>query len=229
MTLPKPYYDHGGITIYHGDCREILPLLGRFDLLLTDPPYGLSIRTDYASRGAEYDRRIASRGGGGAARRIDHAPVAGDDEPFDPRPLLEIAAALILWGANNYACRLPDSPFWLAWDRLTDGTTSTDVELAWVRGHRYRAVHKFVHQWCGVRRASESGTGSLHPTQKPVALMSWCLSFFPEAKTVVDPYMGSGPVAKACKDRGLRYVGIELVEKYCEIAAKRLAQEVLFA
>lgn len=217
---PRPYYDEGGITIYHGDCRELLPELGTFDLELTDPPYGLAVQTEFASRRGRYDRKRH-------AARKDHPPIAGDERPFDPSPLLTVAPAIILWGANNYASRLPDSPMWLSWDRVTDGTDSTDVELAWVWGHRYRTVRKFVHQWCGVRRASENGEGSLHPTQKPVALMRWCLSFFPEARTVVDPYMGSGPVARACKDAGLRYVGIDLVERYCEISARRCAQEVL--
>lgn len=212
-----PYYDHGGITIYHGDCREILPGLGRFDLLLADPPYGVNARTDNASSGGRGKWRV----------RHDYAPVVGDDEPFDPAPILMAAPRAVLWGANNYASRLPDSRFWLGWDRVTDGTDSTNLELAWVSGLTFRSVRIFRHQWCGVRRATEAGRRPLHPTQKPVALMAWCLGFFPKAKTVVDPYMGSGPIAKACKDRGLRYVGIELVEKYCEVAARRLEQEVL--
>lgn len=221
-----PYYDHGGITIYHGDCREILPGLGRFDLLLTDPPYGVSaIKADAAVR-----HRFAAN----ATRRWQahqHEPIAGDDEPFDPAHILCVAEASVLWGANNYASRLPDSPCWLAWDRKdarAADSNITEVELAAVLGHRFKTVRIFRHMWAGFQRDSEVGLRVLHPTQKPVALMSWCLGFFPDAKTVVDPYMGSGPVAKACKDRGLRYVGIELVEKYCEIAAKRLAQEVLF-
>ena len=213
----SPYYDHDGITIYHGDCREILPLLGPFDLALSDPPYGVSARTDNLSSGGRGKWRV----------RHDYPPVAGDDQPFDPALILAAARSHVLWGANNYASRLPDSLFWLAWDRVTDGTDSTNLELAWVNGLDRRSVRIFRHQWCGVRRASENGARPMHPTQKPVALMSWCLGFFPEARTVVDPYMGSGPVAKACKDRGLRYVGIELVEKYCELAVGRLAQGVL--
>lgn len=213
----SPYYDHGGITIYHGDCREILPSLGRFDLLLTDPPYGIAL--DTANR---------ARGRGLRAVCKDHLPVHGDSEPFEPGHLFGVANGSILWGANHYADRLPASPMWLAWDRVTGTSDATDMELAWVNGHRYKTIRLFRHQWCGVLRASENAARVLHPTQKPVALMSWCLGFFPEAKTVIDPYMGSGPVAKACKDRGLRYVGIELVEKYCETAAKRLAQETLF-
>ncbi|HKO91470.1 MAG TPA: DNA methyltransferase [Polyangiaceae bacterium] len=222
----KPYYDHGGITIYHGDCREILPSLGKFDLLLTDPPYGTGHSKSYASA-------KRSRIHKGACRAVpkDYPEIEGDDAPFDPSHLSAVAPARILWGANHYADRLPASSFWLCWDRqcgLGSGTI-TDCELAWTVGTTFKTVRMFRHLWAGYNRASEAGELALHPTQKPVALMSWCLGFFPEAKTVVDPYMGSGPVAKACKDRGLRYVGIELVEKYCEIAAKRLAQEVLFA
>lgn len=228
--LPAPYYDHGGITIYHGDCRAILPHLGRFDLLLADPPWGRHLETAYADRRGSRPTRIEGRHRGGPMRK-NHEPVAGDDAPFDPRPLLELSDRRILWGANHYASKLPDSPCWLAWDRESDGNDATDVELAWVSGHRFQTVRIFRHLWCGVRRKTEAGARHkyVHPTQKPVALMSWCLSFFPEARTVIDPYMGSGPIAKACKDRGLRYVGIELVERYCEFAVKeRLSQEVLF-
>lgn len=222
----SPYYEEPGIQIFHGDCREILPTLGKFDLLLTDPPYGIAVDTANRAKGRAfrpYDRNC---------RALDLPPVAGDESSFDPLPLLQLADALVLWGANNYASKLPDSPCWLAWDRKDRRAADsdiTDVELAAVLGHRFKTVRIFRHMWAGFQRDSEVGSRVLHPTQKPVALMSWCLGFFPEAKTVVDPYMGSGPVAKACKDRGLKYVGIELVEKYCETAAKRLAQEVLFA
>lgn len=220
-----PYYDEGGITIYCGDCREILPTLGTFDLTLTDPPYGTGGRPHNGggkrSGGKQWTRRSS-----------ESARVIGDDAPFDPRPLLGLAPATVLWGANWYADKLPGSPFWLAWDRKcgrAPKTTTTDVELAWVRGHRFRTVRLFRHMWAGLQRDSENGRRSLHPTQKPVPLMAWCLSFFPEARTVVDPYMGSGPVAKACADAGLRYVGIELVEAYCERSVARLAQRTLTA
>jgi site-specific DNA-methyltransferase (adenine-specific) len=227
----SPYYEHAGISIYLGDCREILPGLGKFDLLLTDPPYGVNVETAKPSR-----QRPAIRRGHGArpaadARRPIRAVLAprvfGDELPFDPAHLLGYPSA-ILWGANHYAERLPSSPMWLAWDRESDGTI-TDAELAWVRGHRFKTVRLFRHKWSGILRASEQGVCVLHPTQKPVALMRWCLGFFPEAQSVIDPYMGSGPVARACKDAGKRYVGIEIEERYAEIAAKRLAQEVMFA
>lgn len=207
-----PYYDHGGITIYHGDCREILPGLGKFDLLLTDPPYGMSNDADYTR----------FTGGDGGQKRRKHEPIAGDFEPFDPTPLLGHGGA-VLWGSNHYSARLPvgSTLIWLKRSDLALGTFLSDAEVAWKSGGHgvyCRRDLSLQGQTCFRK----------HPNEKPVALMSWCLGFFPEAKTVIDPYMGSGPVAKACKDRGLKYVGIELVEKYCEIAVKRLAQEVLF-
>lgn len=222
--MTRPYYDEGGITIYHGDCREILPELGAFDLELTDPPYGTGYQ--YQSR------HRTGRGGPKRWSGNSFGAIDGDAEPFDPSHLLGVAPAIILWGANHYASKLPDNALWFVWDRKAGrapDTNITDAELAWVSGHRFKTVRMFRHMWAGLQRDSEIAEGSLHPTQKPVALMSWCLGFFPDARTVVDPYMGSGPVARACKDAGRRYVGIELVERYCEIAVRRLAQEVLFA
>jgi DNA modification methylase len=222
-----PYYSHAGISIYLGDCREVLPTLGRFDLLLTDPPYGIGVNTRNAA-----SRRAWVPGNPKGWRAIDHAEVHGDDAPFDPAPILALSVNAILWGANNYASKLPDSACWLTWDRKCGrgaDSDATECELAWVGGHRFRTVRIFRHMWTGYQRDSEIGLKVMHPTQKPVALMRWCLGFFPEAKTVVDPYMGSGPVARACKDAGLTYVGIEIEERYAEIAAKRLAQEVLLA
>jgi DNA methylase len=233
-----PYFDEGGITIYHGDCREILPTLGTFDLTLTDPPYGTGGKPHNGAGRSVQRRAWASSGAPKllperAARDPRTATIVqGDDLAFDPAPLLRLAPAAVLWGAHWYADKLPPSPMWLAWDRKcgrAPKTTTTDVELAWVYGHRFRTVRLFRHMWAGLQRDSETGQRSLHPTQKPVPLMAWCLSFFPEARTVVDPYMGSGPVAKACADAGLRYVGIELVEEYCERAVARLAQRTLTA
>jgi site-specific DNA-methyltransferase (adenine-specific)/modification methylase len=217
LKLPAPYFDDpkAGITIYHGDCREILPLLvaerGKFDLLLTDPPYGIALDT--------------------SARwpwLADHDPVQGDDVDFDPSWLVDLNTRTILWGSNHFASRLPDARGWLAWDKATRNgldLKQAEIEFAWT--NCLKRPRCFRHMWSGAYRDSERGT-RYHPNQKPIRLMSWCLELIPEAKTVVDPYMGSGPVAKACKDRGLKYVGIELVEKYCAIAVNRLRQEVLF-
>ncbi len=215
----KPYYEHAGITIYHGDCREILPTLECVDLVLTDPPYGISHPTNYASRGR-----------GALAATSDFAPVHGDGEPFDPRCLLEIGRARIIWGANYFASRLPEQSGWLVWDkRVQEGVgvnDQSDGELAWT--DTVKGVRIFRHMWNGFWRDSERGE-SHHPTQKPVALMSWCmtLKWTRDLHTVIDPFMGSGPTLVAAKNLGRRAIGIEIEERYCEIAAKRLAQEVL--
>jgi site-specific DNA-methyltransferase (adenine-specific) len=217
-----PYYQDDAVTIYHGDCREILPELTA-DLVLTDPPYGIG----FESKKARGSSPGARRGSGGHYGR-DWGPIVGDDAPFEPAHLLSYDR-LILWGAHCYASRLPDSTGWLVWDKKRGGTVSaafngSQCDLAWtnVIGH----VRTFSHLWDGLRRDSEIGS-HLHPTQKPVRLMAWCISLTPDAEVILDPYAGSGPVLRAAKDLGRKAIGVELEERYCEIAARRLAQEVL--
>ena len=213
MSL-TPYYQDQYATIYHGDCREILPMIEPVDLVLTDPPYGISY-----SHG---------KGGGKLARStaFDHHPIVGDDRPFDPQPFLSFPDA-VLWGANHYASRLPDSACWLVWDKR-EGVCSNDqadCEMAWTTLKQPARLNR--HLWNGMLKKSERGERRCHPTQKPIAIMKWCLGFFPKVKTVLDPFMGSGTTLRAAKDLGLKSIGIELEEKYCEIAANRLRQDVL--
>ena len=213
----KPYYEHGGITIYHGDCRDILPSLEPVDLVLTDPPYGVNLGTDYASRGMS--KLAANR---------DFPKVQGDDEPFDPRFLLAYPN-IIMWGANYYASKLPDRGQWLIWDKRCGVVEidQADCEMAWTTGTNGTVPRIFRHLWHGMLRDSERDQRRQHPTQKPIALMTWCLSFFPEAQAILDPFMGSGTTLRAAKDLGRKAIGIEIEERYCEIAANRLRQEVL--
>ena len=215
----KPYYDDGrGIQIYHGDCREVLPTLAeRPALVLTDPPYGANERTQRASNGRS-----------NVTRSFDWRPVAGDAEPFDPSHLLQYPA--ILWGANYYADKLPASRCWLTWDKRNGSTPddNADCEYAWT--NLDMPARLFRHLWRGMIKASEREDRRLHPTQKPVALMLWCLSLarLQPGDLVLDPYMGSGPIAAACKRLGLRYIGIELSEAYCDVTIRhRLSQEVM--
>ncbi len=211
----RPYYERGGITIYHGDCREVLPELGPVDLVLTDPPYGIAHPTDYAARGR--DNLAACR---------DYPPVAGDDAPFDPEMLLNLDVPLILWGANHYADKLPPMSGWLVWDKeRPDTLDQATCELAWT--NCIKGVRRIRHLWHGMMRASKEEL--THPTQKPEALMRWCLElrWTQSAATILDPFMGSGTTLRAAKDLGRKAIGIEIEEEYCEIAAKRLAQEVL--
>ncbi len=215
----KPYYQQDGITIYHGDCREVLPELQLFDLCLTDPPYGISYSPSGGGKGA-FGKPVFKRFTG---RDV----VAGDGEPFQPAPLLGIAKNHILWGANHYASRLPDKDNWLVWDKREAESTLkfADCEMAWTDLPGQARI--FRHMWNGVAKASESGESRQHPTQKPVALMRWCIRQAGNPWSAVDPYMGSGTALVAAKDAGLVAVGIELEERYCEIAAKRLSQQVL--
>jgi len=216
--MSAPYYSDDLVTIYNADWREIEPSLSGVDLVLTDPPYGTSDRT-------EFDRQKQRSN---ATQAYTYPLIAGDDKPFDPAPFLS-ASGVILWGANYYADKLPPRGSWLVWDKRDGGTPDdgADAELAWMAGVNGTVPRLFRHKWRGMIKASERDQRRVHPSQKPVALMAWCLSFFPDARFAFDPFMGSGPVARACKDRGMRYVGCELVEEYCERAAERCRQEVL--
>lgn len=208
-----PIYDRDGITIYNADCRDVLPHIdpSSVGLLLTDPPYGMAYKP---LRGAD------------GSKRWDET-VIGDDAPFDPAPLLQFPR-LILWGANHYASRLPDSGGWIVWDKTPNGAKegfyASHAELAWTNLNG--SVSKFAMQWGGEARGGEP---HLHPTQKPVALMRWILErWTAPGDLILDPYMGSGPVAAAAYQLGRRYIGIELVPEYCQVAINRLAQPVLF-
>jgi site-specific DNA-methyltransferase (adenine-specific) len=211
----RPYYEHGGISIYHGDSREIAPGLGFDGLVLTDPPYGIAHPTDYKRRGR-----------GNLAQCRDYAPVHDDNRPFDAGWLLTIGKARIIWGGNYFTDALPPVNGWLVWDKeRPDELDQATCELAWT--DCVKGVRRFRHLWNGMMRASDDALE--HPTQKPEALMRWCLSmrWTREFTSVLDPYMGSGTALVAAKDLGMRAIGIEIEERYCEIAAKRLQQEVL--
>lgn len=209
----KPYYEHAGITIYHGDCREILPTL-EFDWIATDPPYGIDHPTNYRSRGRS--KLAACR---------NYEPVRGDNEPFDPAWLLALNKPTILWGANHFCEQLPGTSGWIVWDKeRPHELDQATAELAWT--NFVKGVRVFRHLWHGMLRASNDTL--VHPTQKPEALHKWCfaLRWCPDG-IGADPYMGSGSFLKASKDAGRKAIGIELSERYCEIAAKRMSQEVL--
>lgn len=202
----KPYYQDSAVTIYHGDCRAILPTLGGVSLLLTDPPYGISYR-----HGA---RRNGVRLG------TDEVGIIGDDEPFDPAPLLQFEK-VILWGANHFASRLPSSRGWLTWDKRCGVTSNdqSDCEHAWT--NFLTTARLFSKYWNG----GGISEARFHPSQKPVALMQWCIGFVSSIETVLDPFMGSGTTLRAAKDLCRSAIGIEIEERYCEIAAKRMEQE----
>lgn len=208
----KPYYDHAGITIFHGDCREVLPTLPKVDLVLTDPPYGLGELWNGGGGGAKSSWRFAA----GEAKSWDMETV---DDAVDLLP--SMADEVIIWGGNYY--RLPPSRCWLVWDKKQPDTWTTgQAELAWT--NLDRPVRAF--RLCQAEAHAEMVAKS-HPTEKPLSLFCWCLKWT-IGRTVLDPFMGSGTTLRAAKDLGRKAIGIEINERYCEIAAKRLSQEVLF-
>ena len=230
----KPYYQDAAVTIYHGRCEDVIPLLdlSAVGLLLADPPYGLNVQKPNGSIGMS--PKTAGRSAYLQRKGLVNMPAKsyptrceGDGEPFDPALLLSLGLPSILWGGNHFADRLPPSPSWLIWDKR-EGQTSdnfADCEMAW--SNLGGPARLFSHYWRGLVRKSEQGT-RLHPMQKPVALMKWCIAKAGiTAGIVLDPYTGSGPVLRAAADAGLQAIGIEVEEWCCEIAAKRLEQGAL--
>lgn len=206
----KPYYEADGKTIYLGDNKSVLPeLVDPIDSVITDPPYGISFDTDY--------RRFSS----GFVERKAHTPVHGDTEAFDPAPWLKYRR-VVLWGANCFSSRLPLGS-WLVWDkRFGNGKAFlADAEAAWMNSGHGIYLHSVSQQ--GFIRPEPID----HPTQKPLAVMEWCIVKAKPKGVILDPYMGSGTTLVAAKNLGYPAIGIEIEERYCEIAAKRLAQEVM--
>lgn len=208
---PTPYYQSERVTLYCGDCLSILPTLSGVGALVTDPPYGIA-----------YDGSHTKYHNG-----IDRGPCEWDDKPFDPAPLIALGLPTIMWGGNCFSSRLPDSTAWLVWVKIVRQDADirqSDCEMAWTNCFGRSRV--FTHLWIGAYRDSESGIQNVHPTQKPVALMRWCIeqSKISEAATILDPYCGSGTTGIAAVQLGRRFVGVEREEKYCAIAKRRIIE-----
>jgi site-specific DNA-methyltransferase (adenine-specific) len=217
MSLPKTYYQEDGITLYCGDCREILPTLGKVDLVLTDPPYGIGM--------ASWDRNPPSKD------VIDLVRNSGDRQ--------------IIFGGNFFD--LPRTEGWLCWDKtfsddsrgkkLTKGgvprENMQDFELAWTsflskpKFIRYTYIGNLTGFDDNLKIDYKQGAKQ-HPTQKPIALIERCIELAGEPQSIADPFFGSGTTAVACKRLGRKFIGIEISEKYCEIAVDRLRQMELF-
>lgn len=206
----RPYYEQSGITIYHGDCREVADLWRglraySFDLTLTDPPYG---------HGDKWS------GGTWAADPMYADAMRWDAETVPDGDLIEVltfAPFAVVWGGNYY--RMPPSRCWLAWIKSSQMQTMADFELAWTNFDRPSKMLRENRNPDGKRR---------HPTQKPESVMRWAIHQTPEpVRKLFDPFMGSGTSLVAAKRLGIAAVGVELEEQYCEIAARRLQQEAL--
>ncbi len=205
------------VTLYCGDCREILPSLARSTTIVSDPPYGIN----YNHGGGN---RFGKVGVTKSAKERGSPKIVGDDRPFDPSPLLEFSNVL-LFGADHFYPRLPDSGRWLAWNKLGDlepWDSFSDVEFAWHSGEG--AARIFSMMWKGVACDKRGENGGLreHPTQKPLRLMVWAIEQAGGSGLVCDPYMGSGTTGVAAVRLSRPFVGIEFEPRYFAIACRRI-------
>ena len=202
----------GNATLILGDGRLLLPEY-RPDAIISDPPYGIGFA--HGGRdGKRHGTRFAGR------------HIVGDDKPFDPSWIIERYGYLpiALFGGNHFASRLPDSRGWLVWDKREGRGRNdfADCELCWTNCDNVARLKP--HMWNGMFRASERGEARVHPTQKPIAVMSWVMEEMgiKPGSLIADPYMGSGTTGIAALQRGCRFVGIEIDPEFFEAACRRI-------
>lgn len=210
-------------------------------LLVTDPPYGINVVREVGTIGGAKEfgkvRHGRVRQPGGNARGVMggkgiveprlYRPIIGDDQPFDPIFLMNMAPLKILFGANHYASRLPDSAGWIVWDKGIGADTSfSSCELAWANKDEH--IRTYEYRWSGMVRAGERKdelVDRVHPTQKPVGLFARILLDFP-GDPVIDPFLDSGTTLIAAEKTGRICYGMEIDPKYCDVIIKRYADYV---
>ena len=197
----------GDCTLMLGDCREILPTLGKVDAVVTDPPYGIDYQSTLIKLGAKKFDKIAN------------------DSGIDLREILLFADCVLAFGANNFPEQLPHRGRWLCWDKRTidgsaDAMLGSPFELAWSnKTSGYDKIVRVLHG--GVVNAD--GGSRVHPTQKPISVMVQSIRWAaPYGDTILDPFMGSGTTGVACVKLGRKFIGIEIDERYFNIACERI-------
>lgn len=207
MTTPDWQTEDGAIRLYCGDCRDYLDdLRGEVDCVVTDPPYGICVNHNMGRRRGDMPS--------------SYGRVSWDDVPISRAccdALLKMSSEVVLWGANHFMDAIASpSPGWLVWDKLFSNDVSfAACELAYTT--LPITVKKFT--------CSSARKNGVHPTQKPIELMEWCIAMTVGA-TVCDPFMGSGTTGVACVRLGRRFIGIEKERKYFDIAVKRITDEL---
>ena len=200
----------GNAELYCGDCAVILPQIEPVDLILTDPPYGIA----YDSSHKKYKNGVT------------RDKCEWDIEPFDPRHILAMDSNIVIWGGNCFSSKLPDKTGWLSWVKIDRNGTKrrqAETEMAWT--NCINRSQAFRWNWIGAGMEGEGNAvygGLQHPTQKPIALMEWCMTITPKFTTVLDPYMGSGTTGVAAMNLEKRFIGIERERRYFDIACERI-------
>jgi len=194
---PEVTFLDGRVRLIQGDCREVLPTLGKVDAVVTDPPYGIG--------------RVMKGGKG-----TGHWTLLSDGNPWDMVApdlgfMMDCADHYVVWGGNYFP--LPPSRCWFVWDKLNAVPTMGQCELAWTnRDHPVQRISLPV---------GRNNFG--HPTEKPLALMQWVIELV-EAETILDPFMGSGTTGVAAVKLGRRFIGIEIEPRYFDIACRRIEE-----
>ena len=203
----------GDCTLYLGDCLEVMPTLGKVDAVVTDPPYGIGLAGGFS-------------GAGGFSKPIERRQYDGNWDDFAPDEryfnlIISLSNSILIWGGNYFTDKLPQGSFWLVWDKENTMPTFSDCELAWTNLDK-KSVKRIVYRQNGCMSKEKE---RFHPTQKPVGVMKWCIEHLPkETQTILDPFMGSGTTGVACVKLGRKFIGIELDEKYFDIACKRIEE-----
>ena len=206
MTAWKRHERIGDCDLYLGDCLEVMPALAKFDAVVTDPPYGIG-----------RDGQKKTTGGNGGRKAYDFRGwdrVRPSEEVFSL--VRRMSDNLVIWGGNYFADLLPPRGKWLVWDK-GQRIDQSDGELAYTSLDG--ALRIFTQN-----RVALMVEGAQHPTQKPLEIMRWSVQQFPDAETILDPFMGSGTTGVACVNLGRKFTGIELDSDYFDIACKRIEE-----
>ena len=206
----------GAAMLYLGDCREILPTLGKVDAVVTDPPYGI----DFGNSGSF----AASHGWGQWRQNVEWDKERPSKDIFDM--MVACSNEQIFWGGNYFTDYLRPTMQWLVWDKAQRGFSLADFELAWSSKQQASRIFQYGRgneKGFAPKSQEEREYISCHPTQKPLAVMKWCLGFI-EGNTILDPFMGSGTTGVACIKLGRRFIGIEIEPEYFDIACRRIEE-----
>jgi len=215
----KPYYQDDYVTIYNCRCEDILGELPKVDLVLTDPPYGMNLNTDFTCYKNKFKGKISGN---------KYDKITNDDKEIDLHEIINKGNDAVIFGADYFPTQLKNGTI-NVWDKKNetlDAQFGSCFELIW---HKNKCKKKFYrYKWAGIFGMEHEPTKTrVHPTQKPERLIKIILEEYEAAKTILDPFAGSCTTGRAAKDLNRKCICIEISEAYCEIGAKRMCQEVM--
>ena len=196
----------GNATLYNADCRDVLPMLTEVDAVITDPPYGI----DYGNAGG-FCKSSGWNDWKGTAEWDKERP---SKDIFDA--IIKVSNKVIIWGGNYFTDYLPPTMQWFVWDKGQRNFSLADCEFAWSSQH---CASRIINYSRGASNQDERH----HPTQKPTHVMKWCIGQLKSnPNTILDPFMGSGSTGVAAVQMDRKFIGIEIDNKYFDIACKRI-------